>query len=117
MPWSISWDDAGKRLYETGTDRGVLYPVVGANAATDGKAYTGGVAWNGLTGFTESPEGAEANAIYADNIKYLNLRSAVTTLPSCFSISLGWFCSLPPVQGYGPLSIVLQAYCLLELIP
>ena len=76
MPWSISWDDAGERLYETGTDRGVLYPVVGANAATDGKAYTGGVAWNGLTGFTESPEGAEANAIYADNIKYLNLRSA-----------------------------------------
>ena len=73
MPWTISWDDAGERLYETGTDRGVLYPVVGANAATDGKAYTGGVAWNGLTGFTESPEGAEANAIYKQiKEKYIN---------------------------------------------
>ena len=41
----------------------------------------------------------------------------ITTLPSCFSFSLGCFCSLPPVQYFGPLSIVLQAYCLLGLIP
>lgn len=66
----LTWDDTGKRFYETGTDHGVLYPQ-----ASDG-TYPAGVAWNGLTGFTESPEGAEANAIYADNIKYLNLRGA-----------------------------------------
>lgn len=66
----LKWDQTGERFYETGTDHGVLYPQ-----AADG-SYPKGVAWNGLTGFTESPEGAEANAIYADNIKYLNLRGA-----------------------------------------
>lgn len=71
--FAIHWDQDGERLYETGTDRGVLYPDVGSG---EGHAHDGAVAWNGLTGFTESPEGAEANAIYADNIKYLNLRSA-----------------------------------------
>ena len=71
--FAIHWDQDGERLYETGTDRGVLYPDTGSG---EGHAHDGAVAWNGLTGFTESPEGAEANAIYADNIKYLNLRSA-----------------------------------------
>lgn len=71
--FKLHWDKDGERLYETGTDRGVLYPVAATEA---GHAHDGAVAWNGLTGFTESPEGAEANAIYADNIKYLNLRSA-----------------------------------------
>lgn len=71
--WTLEWDKAGEHLYETGTDRGVLYPTV---STTEGHAYDEGVVWNGLTGFTESPEGAEANAIYADNIKYLSLRSA-----------------------------------------
>lgn len=66
----LVWDETGKRFYETGVDRGVLYPL---NA--EGK-YTPGVAWNGLTGVTESPSGAEATAIYADNIKYLSLMSA-----------------------------------------
>lgn len=66
----ITWDKTGERLYETGVDRGVLYPV-----ATGG-AYGAGVAWNGLTAVTESPSGAEATALYADNIKYLNLYSA-----------------------------------------
>lgn len=70
MAYSLKWDQTGERLYETGTDHGVLYLQ---NASG---AYPKGVAWNGLTGFTESPEGAEANAIYADNIKYLNLRGA-----------------------------------------
>ena len=70
MPGRISWDDTGKRLYETGVDRGVLYPV-----GLEG-AYSNGVAWNGLTAVTESPSGAEATALYADNIKYLNLYSA-----------------------------------------
>ena len=55
------------------------------------------------------------------NQEFLQLWSGVTrvitTLPSCFSFSLGWFCSLPPVQYYGPPSIVLQAHCLQVLIP
>ena len=66
----ITWDATGDRLYETGVDRGVLYPI-----NIEGK-YTPGVAWNGLTGVTESPSGAEATALYADNIKYLSLYSA-----------------------------------------
>lgn len=65
----ITWDDTGKRLYETGVKMGVLYPV-----QSDG-AYSKGVAWNGLTAVTESPSGAEATALYADDIKYLNLIS------------------------------------------
>lgn len=69
----LTWDDTGKRLYETGVDRGVLY-TLGASTNT----YDSGVAWNGLTGVTESPSGAEATDLYADNIKYLSLRSAET---------------------------------------
>lgn len=65
----IIWDKAGERLYETGCDRGVLYPV------QTGGVYSKGVAWNGLTAVTESPSGAEPTAIYADNIKYANLIS------------------------------------------
>lgn len=64
----LVWDEAGKRFYETGVDHGVLY------VAEDG-TYGTGVAWNGLTGVTESPSGAEASALYADNMKYLNLFS------------------------------------------
>lgn len=65
----LKWDDTGARLYETGVRQGVLY--VQAKNGT----YPEGVAWNGLTGVTESPSGAEANAQYADDIKYLNLYS------------------------------------------
>lgn len=68
MP-KITWDDAGKRYYETGVKNGVLYPQVSG-------AYPKGVAWNGLTAVTESPSGAEATPLYADDIKYLNLYSA-----------------------------------------
>jgi len=68
----ITWDETGKRFYETGVDHGVLYPISG-----DGK-YTPGVAWNGLTALTETPEGAEIEDLYADNIKYLSLLSAET---------------------------------------
>lgn len=67
----LTWDDAGKHIYETGVDRGVLYPM-----AANGETYAAGVAWNGLISVTESPSGGEANPIYADNIKYLNLYSA-----------------------------------------
>ena len=68
---ALIWDATGEHFFETGIDHGVLYPM--AN-----NAYPLGVAWNGLTGVTETPEGAEANAKYADNIKYLNLYSAET---------------------------------------
>lgn len=64
----IVWDQTGERLYETGTKNGVLYPQVAG-------AYPNGVAWNGLTAVTESPSGAEATPLYADDIKYLNLMS------------------------------------------
>lgn len=69
----LQWDETGKHFFETGVDHGVLYPmnVSAAGAATYGK----GVAWNGLTSVSESPDGAEESAIYADNIKYLSLRS------------------------------------------
>lgn len=64
----ITWDQVGERYYETGVSKGVLYPM-------DAGKYGKGVAWNGLTNVSESPEGAEATALYADNIKYLNLMS------------------------------------------
>lgn len=64
----IVWDQTGERLYETGVKMGVLYPQVSG-------AYPNGVAWNGLTAVTESPSGAEATPLYADDIKYLNLMS------------------------------------------
>lgn len=68
--FKIIWDNAGERTYETGVDHGVLYPI------QEGGLYNKGVAWNGLTAITESPSGAEATPLYADNIKYLNLLSA-----------------------------------------
>ena len=73
MPESkkIQWDKVGEHFYETGVDHGILYPM-----NVNGQTYDKGVAWNGLTAVTESPEGAEVSAIYADNIKYLNLMSA-----------------------------------------
>ena len=66
----LVWDNAGERLYETGVQKGVLY-VQGENGT-----YPKGVAWNGLSSVSENPSGAEATAIYADDIKYLNLMSA-----------------------------------------
>ena len=64
----LKWDQTGERFYETGVKNGVLYIPTGG-------AYTKGVAWNGLTAVTESPSGAEATPLYADDIKYLNLIS------------------------------------------
>lgn len=65
----LTWDDTGKRFYETGVDQGVLY-VRDSNGA-----YPLGVPWNGLINVTESPEGAEPSAHYADNMKYVNIQS------------------------------------------
>ena len=64
----LVWDATGERYYETGVKNGVLYVQVGG-------AYPKGVVWNGLTAVTESPSGAEATPLYADDIKYLNLMS------------------------------------------
>lgn len=64
----LVWDQTGERYYETGVKMGVLY-------VQESGAYPKGVAWNGLTAVTESPSGAEATALYADDIKYLNLMS------------------------------------------
>lgn len=69
--FNIEWDQDGERLYETGVDRGVLYPKTG----TAENPYPAGVAWNGLTAVNESPSGGEASAFYADNIKYANILS------------------------------------------
>ena len=68
----IVWDQVGERFYETGIDHGVLYPQ--SNEGT----YDNGVAWNGLTSVSESPSGAEPTDLYADNIKYISIRSAET---------------------------------------
>ena len=65
----LVWDKTGERLYETGVKQGVLY-LLGSSGT-----YMKGVAWNGLTNVTESPSGAEATPLYADDIKYLNLMS------------------------------------------
>ena len=66
----LSWDQTAQHLYETGTDHAVVYP------ADNSGNYPKGYAWNGVTGYTESPSGADETALYADNIKYLSLRSA-----------------------------------------
>lgn len=67
----LQWDQTGEHLFETGVSKGVVYPF-----STSNNAYGTGIAWSGITGVTESPSGAESNKMYADNIPYLNLRSA-----------------------------------------
>ena len=65
---ALEFDKLGEHIYETGVEKGVLYPFTAG-------AYSKGVAWNGLINVTESPSGAEPTPLYADNIKYLNLMS------------------------------------------
>lgn len=99
MPTAITWDGTGERLFETGVDHGVLYVL---NSTTGN--YGNGIAWNGLTGVTESPDGAEPTDLWADNIKYATLRSAETfgltieayTYPAEFGECDG---SASPVEG------------------
>lgn len=94
---ALTWDGTGTRFYEMGVEKGVLYPM-GANG------YESGVAWNGLTSVTESPDGAELTDLYADNIKYASMRSAETfggtieayTYPEAFAECDG---SATPVTG------------------
>jgi hypothetical protein len=105
----LQWDQTGQRLFETGTDRGVIYPYDDTQAA-----YGQGIAWNGLTGVTESPDGAEETALYADNIKYVSLLSAETfggsisayTYPEEFALLDG---SAPLVEGVAGVMIGQQA--------
>lgn len=73
MATTLQWDVSGERYFETGVDHGVLYPY---NSTL--KQYENGVVWNGLTGVTNSPDGAEPTDLWADNIKYATLRSAET---------------------------------------
>ena len=94
----LVWDQTGERIYETGTDHGVIYPV-----DSDG-AYPTGVAWNGLTGVDENPSGADATKIWADNINYITMYSAeefgftikAYTYPDEFAVCDG---SAEPVSG------------------
>lgn len=67
--FALQWDPVGERRYETGVDRGVVYPMAAGK-------YGNGEAWNGLISVTKSPSGAEATALYANNRKYANLISS-----------------------------------------
>lgn len=99
MAFKLEWDKSGERLFETGVDRGVLYVWDSTQ-----NAYGAGVVWNGLTGVTNSPDGAEPTDLWADNIKYATLRSAETfgatieayTYPAEFGQCDG---SASPVEG------------------
>lgn len=96
----IVWDETGKHYFEMGVDHGVLY-----TQKADG-TYDAGVAWNGLTGVTESPDGAEPTDLWADNIKYATLRSAETfggtieayTYPDAFMACDGTNIDVPGVR-------------------
>lgn len=73
----LKWDSASEHIFETGVDHGVLYVIDdAATADADHGKYGKGVVWNGLTTVSENPSGAEPTALWADNIKYLNLMSA-----------------------------------------
>lgn len=70
---ALAWDTTGQRFFELGVDHGVLYPYDSTTSS-----YPRGVAWNGLTSVNESPEGAEPNDMWADNMKYATIRSTET---------------------------------------
>lgn len=101
----LTWHEAGTRTYETGVDRGVLYLTSGNE---DGKIFDEAYAWQGLTGVTESPSGAEPTPLYADNIKYLNLISVeefgatveAYTYPDQFAVCDGTYV-VPANAGQG----------------
>lgn len=73
----LKWDEAGQHWFEAGVSHGVLYPI-SINSTTGKPQYDKGVVWNGLTSVSESPDGADANDLWADNIKYATLRAAET---------------------------------------
>lgn len=83
MAWNVTWDETGNRLIETGTKQGMLYPM-----KADGTGYDDGVVWNGLREVNNQPSGAEETKIWADDIKYMSLRSAEE-----FGITIGAYMS------------------------
>lgn len=97
--FKLEWDKTGERYYETGTDRGVIYPQVGGE-------YPKGAAWNGLISVTKSPSGAEFTPLYANNHKYANLQSAeefactieAYTYPNEFAACNGELEAIPGVR-------------------
>ena len=114
MPNTLVWDNTGERLYEAGVSKTVLYPQ-----ATGG-TYPKGVAWNGVSSITDKPSGAEASPLYADDIKYLNLRSveeyAATieayTYPDEFAECDGSAENVCMPKGYIFLAILLGCFLL-----
>lgn len=82
MAYKIKWDQIGERLFKTGVDHGVVYPQKNGE-------YPKGAAWNGLTAVNKTPSGAEDNKLYADNMQYLNIKSAE-------SLGLGIECYMYP---------------------
>lgn len=72
----LIWDKEGEHLFETGVDHAVLYVYNTSTSKYDGIDGKGGVVWNGVNSIQETPSGASANDIYADNVKYLSIRSA-----------------------------------------
>lgn len=72
----LIWDASGSRYYESGIDQGVLYLEKAGEGATPADPYGNAYVWNGLTGVTESPSGADVTDLWADNIKYASLRAA-----------------------------------------
>ena len=96
----LVWDKSGDRLYETGVKNGVLYVY-----DSEGKKYGNGVAWNGLTAVTESSSGAEATALYADDIKYLNLLSTEE-----FGATLKHICTPMNLQNATAQHLLLKVY-------
>ena len=69
----LVWDATGEHIFETGVDHGVLYVLDETTESQDYGKYGVGEVWNGLTTVSENPSGAEPTALWADNIKYLNL--------------------------------------------
>lgn len=78
MAFALEWDQAGKRLYQTGDKNMVLYVFNSTAETIEGRTtnYYDGVAWNGITAITESPSGAEPTDLWADDTKYATMRSA-----------------------------------------
>lgn len=68
----VKWDQMAEKFFEGGCSKGMCY----TGYDKTNKVYTAGEAWYGVSGFTDNPSGADEQASYADNIKYISLRGA-----------------------------------------